>query len=163
MSGSRPVGRERRTREWGGLVIRVVLAIAVVGGLAGSSAVFAARHRQDPPAPVFTVEQASSGKAAYARACASCHMPDLSGNNDVPPLAGTAFTTSWGPRTTKELFDYMSATMPPGGLTLEPDGYLTITAYVLQFNGAGAGSQPYTSSTAVPIASLLAPRPTSGP
>lgn len=138
------------------------MAIGVAGALAASSVVLAARQ-QEPPAPVFTIGQAAAGKTAYAKACASCHLPDLSGNNDVPPLAGTAFMSSWGTRTTKELFDYMSATMPPGGASLTADAYLSITAYVLQSNGAPAGSEAYTASTAVPIASLLPPRPMSGP
>jgi mono/diheme cytochrome c family protein len=137
-------------------------AIGVVAALAVSSIVLAAR-RQEPPASVFTAEQATAGKGAYTKACASCHMPDLSGNNDAPALAGMAFTSSWGPRTTKDLFDYMSAAMPPSGSSLEPDAYLSIMAYVLQTNGAPAGSEQYTASTAVPIASLLPPRPASGP
>lgn len=142
--------------------MRSVFTMTVAGVLVAASIVLAARQ-DAAPAPVFTTEQAAEGKAAYTKACASCHLPDLSGNNDAPPLAGSTFMSSWGTRTTKELFDYMSATMPPSGGSLGPDAYLTITAYVLQVNGASAGSQAYAASTAVPIASLLPPRASSGP
>ena len=34
---------------------------------------------QQPPASVYTAEQATAGRAAYQASCASCHMPDLAG------------------------------------------------------------------------------------
>src|SRR5262249_58604671 len=40
---------------------------------------------------VFTVDQAAAGRAAYQANCASCHMPDLAGRNEAPPLAGGTF------------------------------------------------------------------------
>ena len=42
-------------------------------------------------------------------------------------------------RTTKDLVEYMSATMPPGRPSLAEAEYLNITAFILQFNGATAG------------------------
>jgi mono/diheme cytochrome c family protein len=105
-----------------------------------------------PPAePVFTAQQATAGKAAFAKTCAACHMPDLSGNNEAPALAGTLFMETWKNRTTKELFDYMSAEMPRGGTPQTQEIYLALTAFVLQSNGAVAGEQAYTATTAVPI------------
>jgi mono/diheme cytochrome c family protein len=114
--------------------------------------------QQVPTAPVFTIQQATAGRSAYAKHCASCHMPDLSGNNEMPPLAGTAFKETWGTRSTKDLFDYMSAAMPYGGPSLSADTYTSIAAYVLQFNGAVAGERELSGSTAVPIGSLTAAR-----
>jgi len=108
----------------------------------------------DSVAPVFTIEQATTGKAAYAKNCASCHLPDLSGSAEIPALAGKPFTDTWGARTTKELLDYMSAAMPYGGPSLEADTYLSILAYVLHSNGAAAGQQPLTASVAARIDAL---------
>ena len=107
-------------------------------------------------APVFTVAQATAGKSVYAKSCASCHMPDLSGNNEMPALAGTAFMGTWGGRSTKELFDYMMTSMPYGLPSLSTEAYEQITAYILESNGAVAGSQPLRASTAVQIDSVTA-------
>lgn len=92
---------------------------------------------------------------AYARNCASCHMPDLSGNGDIPQLSGEIFLSTWRARSTKELFDYLSATMPPAGPRHEAETYLAISAYILQSNGAATGAQALTGSTEVPLEALL--------
>lgn len=105
-------------------------------------------------APIFTSQQASAGKVAYAKNCASCHMPDLSGNVEIPPLAGAAFKGTWGTRTTKDLLDYMSAAMPYGAPSLTAETYLTLTAYILESNGAIAGDHPFSADTAVTIDSV---------
>ena len=81
-------------------------------------------------------------------------MPDLSGNNEIPPLAGTAFMETWGARSTKDLFDYMSAAMPYGGPSLSAETYTSIAAYILQSNGAVAGTEALSPSTVAPIGSV---------
>jgi mono/diheme cytochrome c family protein len=107
---------------------------------------------------VFTAQQATEGKSAFAKTCASCHMPDLSGNNEVPPLSGPVFIGTWRDRTTKDLFEYMSTSMPPGGPALDTAAYLSIAAYILQANGGAAGGDAFTASTSVPIRRVPAPR-----
>src|SRR5947207_6404041 len=97
---------------------------------------------QPTTTPVFTAAQAAAGRAAYQANCSSCHLPDLGGRNEAPALAGVNFMSTWGSRSTRDLFDYMSATMPPGGSTLGADDYAAIVAFVLQSNGATAGTQP---------------------
>jgi mono/diheme cytochrome c family protein len=104
---------------------------------------------------VFTAGQAAAGKSAYAKICASCHMPDLSGSNDAPPLAGQVFTATWRARTTRDLFEYLSASMPPGGSSLSIEAFESITAYILEANGASAGETPFRSTTAVPIENVM--------
>jgi mono/diheme cytochrome c family protein len=111
-------------------------------------------HAQVAPSAVFTQQQVDAGHAAYTLHCAECHMPDLSGNNEKPPLAGQTFMSTWGGRTTKDLLDYMSGAMPFGGPSLDADTYLALTAYILQANGAAAGSEALAPSTAVRIGSL---------
>ena len=131
----------------------VTLLIAVVA----LSAV-AALEGEDTTTAVFTEQQAVDGRTAYAKHCASCHMPDLSGNAEIPPLAGATFVETWHTRTTKDLRDYMSAAMPYGAPSLEPDTYTVITAYILQANGAAAGEEKLTTSTALPLGSVIPKR-----
>ena len=135
-------------------ILRTLACAAAVAALVLWAAVLIAAG-QPRAAPVFTTEQATAGKGAYAKSCASCHMPDLSGSNEMPPLAGTAFVETWRARSTKELFDYLSASMPYGAPSLTTDTYVSITAYILQSNGAVSGSQVLSASTDVPIADLI--------
>ena len=54
---------------------------------------------QQPAAPIgatFTAAQATAGQQAYTTSCAGCHMPDLRGNNEAPPLTGQDFMTAGG-------------------------------------------------------------------
>jgi mono/diheme cytochrome c family protein len=108
-------------------------------------------------AGVFTDQQAQAGKTLFAETCAGCHMSDLSGKDDAPPLAGVNFVSSWGTRSTKDLLDYMSTAMPPGGPSLRVEDYAAIAAYILQFNGAAAGTQALSASTVRPIGSVVPP------
>ena len=140
---------------------RAFLVITFLGAVAASGAVLAARAT--PPESVFTADQATAGRAAYAKHCASCHMPDLSGNTEVPPLAGAAFIDTWGARSTKDLFDYSAEAMPYGAPSLSMESYAAITAYILQANGGVAGPTALTGSTVVPISSVTALRKTVAP
>jgi enamine deaminase RidA (YjgF/YER057c/UK114 family) len=76
-----------------------------------------------------------AGRLAYAQHCAACHMPDLSGNADAPPLAGTAFSSAWRQRTRADLLNYISTAMPPGGHPLGADTYQAITADIERAKG----------------------------
>src|SRR5262249_47955398 len=87
---------------------------------------------QQPPAPVYTAAQATAGRTAYQANCASCHLPDLAGRNEAPPLAGANFMNTWRARTTRDLFEYIQSAMPPSGDNLGADVYLSITAFILQ-------------------------------
>ena len=109
---------------------------------------------QAPSASVYTAAQATAGQASYQANCASCHQATLVGQNEAPALAGANFMTTWRGRTTKDLVEYMSATMPPGRPSLGEAEYLNIAAFILQFNGAAAGTQPLVAATATPIGSI---------
>ena len=119
---------------------------------AALTAVIIAAQPASPP--VFTPAQAAAGRTAYDANCANCHMPDLAGRNEAPPLAGGTFLNAWRNRSTKDLFDLITATMPPSAPSLSADEYLAIASYILQRNGAAAGAAPLTSSTAVAIGSI---------
>lgn len=103
---------------------------------------------------VYTAAQATAGQASYQANCASCHLATLVGQNEAPALAGANFMTTWRGRTTKDLVEYMAATMPPGRPSLGEAEYLNITAYILQFNGATAGAQPLALAMTTPIGSI---------
>ena len=122
---------------------------------------------QTPTAvPIYTAAQATAGRVAYDANCASCHLPDLAGRNEAPPLRGANFMNTWRARTAKDLLDYMQATMPPGRPSLAPEAYLSIAAFVLQSNGAAAGSQNLTASVTAAIGSVatgLAPARAAAP
>src|SRR5687768_7033832 len=100
---------------------------------------------------VYTAAQATAGQASYQANCASCHQPTLAGQNEAPPLAGANFMNTWRARTTKDLIDYMAATMPPGRPSLAEEEYVNLAAFILQFNGATPGTQPLALATAAPI------------
>ncbi|MDR1990141.1 MAG: PQQ-binding-like beta-propeller repeat protein [Acidobacteriaceae bacterium] len=113
---------------------------------------------QQTSSPVGTAEQVATGRGLYTANCAACHMPDLGGRNEAPALAGVNFMNTWGTRTTSALFEYMSATMPPGGAALSADQYAAISAFILQMNGAATGAQAFSGTVSVPIASVATGR-----
>jgi mono/diheme cytochrome c family protein len=135
------------------------LAITIAAFLTFSGALLL--EAQQPRSAVFTTEQAEAGRMAYAKHCASCHMPDLSGDNERPPLLGTGFITTWGGRSTKEFLAYMTGAMPYGAPALDAETYASLTAYILQSNGASAGGQALSASTDVSIGSVTAKLPAS--
>jgi alcohol dehydrogenase (cytochrome c) len=111
----------------------------------------------------FTTEQASAGRQTYQSICAACHLPDLKGSNEATPLAGRNFVNAWRDRTTAELFTKIHTAMPasnPGSLSEQE--VVTLVAYILQVNGAVAGTEALTPTTAVQIGSIatgVAPPP----
>jgi alcohol dehydrogenase (cytochrome c) len=113
---------------------------------------------QQSTTPVFSAQQAAAGLAAYEASCASCHVADLGGRNEAPQLAGGDFMNTWRDRTTQALLEFIQGAMPPDGPTLSPDQYQSIVAYILQQNGAAAGSQPFLPTTAVLIGAVATGR-----
>src|SRR5206468_457731 len=114
---------------------------------------------QQPPPAIYSAAQATAGRAVYQQSCASCHMPDLAGRNEAPPLAGNNFMNTWRSRSTRDLFEFIQSTMPPSGESLGADQYLAVTAFILQSNGAAAGAQAFTPTTAAPIGTVASGAP----
>ena len=128
------------------------LAPGTAGGLLGPVALAAGQPAQDG---IHTAEQAENGRADYTRSCAICHRTDLRGNFESPPLAGPNFLNFWGDRTPQELVERIRVTMPPDRPgRLGDRTYLDIVAYLLQANGAPAGDQALTATTAVTIGTV---------
>jgi len=86
----------------------------------------------------------------------------------VPPLAGPVFLNRWGSNTTAQLVERIEQAVgafPPEGTNIPVPGHapaesdptsVNITAYVLQVNGAKAGTQPLTKTTAAIVRSITA-------
>ena len=105
------------------------------------------------PAPAgFLAGQARTGAAAYRDVCATCHQGDLSGGLDAPALAGPAFRGMWGGRPVRDLLGYVRAAMPPAGRRPGEDTLAAIVAYILQRNGARAGTAALSAASGGTIA-----------
>src|SRR5882762_7943657 len=116
-------------------------AMAAIG-IAIVSAQLPAKAQQPARIGPFTAEQANAGRAGYLANCASCHLADLKGSNEAPPLAGGNFINMWRNRPASDLFNRIRNTMPitnPGSLGEQEA--VNIVAYVLQANGAPPGNQ----------------------
>src|SRR5271169_987532 len=130
-----------------------ILACGAAAALGISIALAAAQQpaRSGP----FTAEQASAGRATYQATCTSCHLPDMKGTFEAPPLAGANFMNTWRNRPTSDLFTRIRNTMPisnPGSLS-DQDA-VNLVAFILQANGAKAGTQAMTALTIVPIGAV---------
>lgn len=111
-----------------GLIVRLIPVWLVAGGMC---------------AQTFTVEQALAGRAAYLGNCASCHLPSMAGRNEAHPLTGANFHKVWRDRTVSQLTRYMQQTMPPGNAGgLGEETYVALSAFILEANGAVAGTEP---------------------
>ena len=105
---------------------RLLVAAAPVAVLG-----FVAAAAQQPYASgSYTAAQAAGGQSTYDQRCAECHLQDLKGGSG-PELAGPNFLKAWGSRTTRELFELIRSTMPPGGSSLTDEGYVDVVAYIL--------------------------------
>src|SRR6516165_3789765 len=108
------------------------MARTILGAGAGILVVLA----QQPSAAVFSPDQASSGAALYAQACAGCHGTDLDGSGDAPALTGGTFMLKWRSKMVSELFGQIMQTMPPTNPgSLNEAAALNATAFILQRNG----------------------------
>ena len=110
-----------------GLRMQVRLAMGLMA--AGSWMILRAQ------AGPFTAAQADAGHAIYQERCSSCHLPNLQGSGDAPPLAGLAFTSSWRDRKASDLIAFIQSTMPPGSAgSLGEQACVNAVAYILQSN-----------------------------
>jgi S-disulfanyl-L-cysteine oxidoreductase SoxD len=152
--------------------------VLFVSGLVAAG-FFALSGQQPTSAGVFTPAQAEAGRVAYENTCGKCHTPTLMGRKGdpgelppvsslsefyrkfigprgfVPPLAGPVFISRWGSKTAAQLVARFEETVPffpPEGM--DDETTVNITAYVLQVNGAKAGTRPLTRSTEAVVSSI---------
>jgi mono/diheme cytochrome c family protein len=89
---------------------------------------------------VFASAQVSRGEKIYNEVCAACHLPDMSGREPAPELAGDKFMSKWNGHSLEELYVRISTTMPQGqGGSLTPEQYSDVVALLLDANGFPAG------------------------
>ena len=154
-------------------------SILLASSILGSALLVVAAERPAPPA-VFTSAQAESGRTAYENTCAKCHTPTLLGRTGkpgelppvsslsedyqkfigprgyVPALAGKIFNDHWGSRTAAQLIARFQETVDFFHFEgADKDFTVNLTAYILQVNGAKAGDQPLTRSTAAVVSSII--------
>ena len=138
--------------------------------------------QESTPPRVFTADQAEAGRVAYENACGKCHAYSVLGRasaeeglppvdslpafyqefirttGHVPPLAGKVFLSRWGQKTAAELIARFQVTAGDSFFQFQgmnEDTTVNITAYVLQVNGAKAGTQRLTRSTSDVVNSLV--------
>ena len=132
----------------------LALAAALTVALAAAGAVLA-----------LTDAQVARGAAVFTQSCAACHGPN--GNDGfATPLKGPGTLVRFA--STRELYDYTSATMPlaaEGSLTQRQ--YLDVTAWLLVQRGQSTGSAELTlntlDSTPLHPGSTPSPAPTAEP
>jgi len=84
--------------------------------------------------------QATNGQDTFNAQCASCHGIDLGGRDELEPLTGAAFATSWFDGPVGDLYDFIRRQKPTGNpRSLTDDQYVNIVAYLLRRNGFAAG------------------------
>jgi hypothetical protein len=154
-------------------------AMALVGIL--GAGLFVLTAQSPAPSGVFTSAQAEAGRRAYENTCGKCHTGTLLGRKGdpdelppigslpasyqkfigtrgfVPPLAGKVFIERWGGKTAAELVARFQITADDPFFQFEgmnAETTVNITAYVLQVNGAKAGSQPLTRATGALVSSI---------
>src|SRR4029077_7044687 len=123
-----------------------ILICGAIAALGISVAMVAAQQIARPG--TFTAEQAAAGRAIYQSTCSSCHLSDLKGAFEAPPLAGANFMNMWRNRPTSDLLTRIRTSMPinnPGSLSDQDAANLV--AYILQANGATAGTQALSPET----------------
>ena len=131
--------------------------IAICGAIAmlGISIAIAGAAQQPARSSLFTAEQANAGRAIYQSTCSTCHLPNMKGTFEAPPLAGANFMNTWRNRPTSDLFTRIRNTMPisnPGSLS-DQDA-VDLVAFILQSNGATSGTQALTAENIVPIGAV---------
>lgn len=131
------------------LTWQVAKGMAVACAVAGTVAVAMARAPQTTWDGVYTEEQATAGETAFQAHCATCHMPDMDGGEDAPPLVGAVFSGVWNGRSVGELARKIRTRMPqddPGSLSRE--AVADIVAAILHRNGFPAGGRRLPASDA---------------
>lgn len=100
---------------------------------------------------VYTTAQADAAKAQFESLCAECHAFTVAAKRKPEdlPLGDDPFFKVWEGNALSELLSVIVLTMPNDGRAIvdEPEA-LGLLAYILQQNGAPAGSEPLTKESA---------------
>lgn len=117
-----------------------LVAVASVLTFGGAVATRAQTAEKSVWSGVYTADQATRGKAAYAASCAACHGESLAGIDVAPALTGAGFLNNWNNTTAGDLFTRIKTTMPLNAPdSLSGRTVSDIQAYLFQANGFPAG------------------------
>ncbi len=98
---------------------------------------------------VFSIAQAARGESAYAKGCARCHGAALTGGDQSPPLAGSAFLGNWNGQSLIDLHQRIKTTMPSDSIGIYDAKFVTdVIAFMLKANGFPAGDADLPSDDA---------------
>jgi mono/diheme cytochrome c family protein len=114
--------------------------MAIASLLAAQAWILASAQGRTTLDGVYTDAQAQRGEAVYARSCAGCHQPDLSGDGQTPALVGKEFNMDWDDLSIGDLFERTRISMPadaPG--SLEPAEVADVIAFLLNKGTFPAG------------------------
>lgn len=139
------------------------LVFLSVAGAVAITAAFAAQNvvAQNTAAGVFTAAQADAGRAVYDEACGGCHQADLGGLNEASPLRGPSFLGTWRGRSLADLHMVTRGSMPKGAAgTLSDEAYTNVVAFLLQANGAPAGTALLNIASTVKVGDVVTGRAT---
>ena len=111
---------------------------------------------------VYSVAQAARGESAYAKGCARCHGAALSGGDQSPPLAGSAFLGNWNGQSLIDLQQRIKTTMPSDSIGIYDGKFVTdVLAFMLKANGFPAGpAELAADDAALKDIAIRASRPT---
>jgi mono/diheme cytochrome c family protein len=97
---------------------------------------------------VYTEEQATSGAAAYTKACAECHQEDMAGDGFAPALKGPEFMSNWNTLSVGDLFERIRVSMPPSNPnSVTAKEKAEIVALILKNAGFPSGQAELASQT----------------
>ena len=159
------------------MIYRAILLVGLLG-----SGILVLAAQQPNTFGVFTPAQAEADRKAYERTCGKCHTSTLMGRKGDPgelpplsslsapyqkfigprgfvaPLAGKVFIDRWGAKTAAQLIARFQETVDDPYFQFEgidDETTVNITAYVLQVNGAKAGTEPLTRTTGIIVSSVI--------
>jgi mono/diheme cytochrome c family protein len=111
---------------------------------------------------VYSTAQAARGESAYAKGCARCHGAALTGGDQSPPLAGSAFLGNWNGQSLIDLHQRIKTTMPSDSIGIYDAKFVTdVVAFMLKANGFPAGDAELpTSDDTLKTITIRTSRPT---
>ena len=126
--------------------MRAARQLAAIAGAIVIAASVAATKTATPAPPrtvwdsVYSIAQAARGESAYAKGCARCHGAALTGGDQSPPLAGSAFLGNWNAQSLYDLHSRIKSTMPSDSIGIYDQKFITdVLAFMLKANGFPPG------------------------
>jgi len=130
----------------------MAIAFVTVAFVAGRAGVVSARNHVPAKTvwdSVYSTGQAARGESAYAKGCARCHGAALTGGDQSPPLAGSAFLGNWNGQSLIDLQQRIKTTMPSDSIGIYDAKFVTdVVAFMLRANGFPAGQSELSSEDA---------------